>query len=172
MAMCVTSAPQWRKGMVRRLVADDSYGRVPFPRTIELREVDPLPRAEHELAVAHGERHRAPDDDGFHVSWTVSLGVGVSRVAGHGAVERGEHVLLYVWVRVLVHEHRGGRVRDRDRADPFAYLRSHHCSLYPRRDVDGLLPLGGLQAQLLVTHRHLILIAGGEPPATPPSTPA
>src|SRR5438093_9662451 len=161
--------------MVRRLVADDSYGRVPFSRTIELREVDPLPRTEHELAVAHGERHGASDDDGFHVSWAVSLGVGVPRVARHRALERREHVRLHIRVSVLVHEHRGGRVRDRDRADPVTDLRSRHRSLYSRRDVDGLLPLRGLDAELLMSHRHFSFIAGGRlapgAPAPSPATP-
>src|SRR5207253_1990790 len=46
--------------MVRRSVADDSYGRGPFTRSIELDEVETLPRSELDLCVAYREGHSRP----------------------------------------------------------------------------------------------------------------
>src|SRR3989441_7496787 len=167
--------------MVRRLVADDSYGRVALARTVELREVDALPRAEDELAIAHGQRHRAPDEHRFHVRGTIALRMVVARVVRDRAFEGAEHVLLHVRVGVLVHEDARGRVRDRDRTDPVADLRARDRGLHAGRDVDGLLRLRRFDRELLVPDGHLSFIAGGAlsragapppAPATPLLTPA
>src|SRR5207245_5485717 len=153
--------------MVRRLVADDSYGRVALARTVELREVDALPRAEDELAIAHGQRHRAPDEHRFHVRGAVALRMVGARVVPDRAVEGGEHVLLHVRVGVLVHEDARGSVRDRDRTDPVADLRARDRGLHAGRDVHGLLGLRRFHRELLVPDGHFSFIAGAGPPATP-----
>src|SRR5881409_484923 len=57
--------------MVRRSVADDSYGRGPFARSIELGEPETLPRAELDLTVAYWKRHAVADDDRFNVRGTI-----------------------------------------------------------------------------------------------------
>src|SRR5437867_1724137 len=158
--------------MVRRLVADVRYGRVALARTVELREVDALPRAEDELAIAHGQRHRAPDEHRFHVRGAVALRMVVARVVRDRAFEGGEHVLLHVRVGVLVHEDARGRVRDRDRTDPVADLRARDRGLHAGRDVHGLLGLRRFHRELLVPDGHFSFIAGAGPPATPLSTPA
>src|SRR2546428_1179005 len=149
--------------MVRRLVADDSYGRVALARTVELREVDALPRAEDELAIAHGQRHRAPDEHRFHVRGAVALRMVVARVVRDRAFEGGEHVPLHVRVGVLVHEDARGRVRDRDRTDPVADLRARDRGLHAGRDVYGLLGLRRFHRELLVPNGHFSFIAGGGP---------
>src|SRR5437879_4745724 len=59
--------------MVRRSVADDSYGRGPFARSIELREVETLPRAQLDRAVANRERPAVADKDRSDVSAAVAL---------------------------------------------------------------------------------------------------
>src|SRR5436190_2064481 len=53
--------------MVRRSVADDSYGRAPLTWSVELGEVNALPRAEHELAFVYRERHIVTDEHRFDV---------------------------------------------------------------------------------------------------------
>src|SRR5256712_7863701 len=160
--------------MVRRLVADDSYGRVALARTVELREVDALPRAEDELAIAHGQRHRAPDEHRFHVRGTIALRMVVARVVRDRAFEGAEHVLLHVRVGVLVHEDARGRVRDRDRTDPVADLRARDRGLHAGRDVHGLLGLRRFHRELLVPDGHFSFIAGGALPraGAPPPAPA
>src|SRR6266852_1234963 len=125
--------------MVRRSVADDSYGRAPFARTIELGEIHALPRAECDRTVAYGERHAVADEDRFDVSRAVSFGVFVSRIARDHPLERCEEVPLHIGVRVLVHEDRCGRVRDGDDDDALGDLRARDRRLEPRRDIDRLL---------------------------------
>src|SRR3989442_12739304 len=140
--------------MVRRSIADDSYGRASLPRAIELRKVNALPCPERDLAVAHRKRDRVTDKDRLHVRRTVSLGMRVLRITRHGAFQRHEHVFLHVGVGVLVHEHRGGGVRDADCHDPIADLRARDRSLHARRDVDGLFALLRCEADLLVPNAH------------------
>lgn len=53
--------------MVRRSVADDSYGRAALTWSIELREVHALPCAEHELAFVYRKRYIVTNDDRFDV---------------------------------------------------------------------------------------------------------
>src|SRR5712692_10771055 len=53
--------------MVRRSVADHSYGRATIAWSVEFREVNALPRAEHELAVAYRERDVASHEHRFDV---------------------------------------------------------------------------------------------------------
>src|SRR2546428_2587486 len=142
--------------MVRRSFADDSYGRASFPRAIELREVNALPCPKRDLAVPHRKRHRATDEDRFHVRGTISLGVRVLRPARHGALQRREHVSLHVGVGVLVDEHRGGGVRDADCDDPVADLRAGDRGLDARRDVDRLFALLRRDADLLVPNTHAV----------------
>src|SRR5919201_1186845 len=140
--------------MVLTSVADDSYGRAAMSWSIELGEVDALPRAEGDLAVTHRERHRVPDEHRLHVRGTVSFGVLVPRIAGNGAFERGEEIALHVGVGVLVDEHPRGRVRDRHRDDPVGDLRTGDRGLDPRGDVDRLLALVGRHRDPLVTDAH------------------
>src|SRR5882762_101220 len=59
--------------MVRRSVADDSYGRAPFAWTIELGEVHALPRAQSDRTVANREAHAVADKDRFDVSRAVTF---------------------------------------------------------------------------------------------------
>src|SRR5438876_8950602 len=140
--------------MVRRSLADDSYGRASLPRAIELRKVNALPCPKRDLAVAHHKRDRVTDKDRLHVRRTVSFGMRVLRIARHGAFQRHEHVFLHVGVGVLVDEHRGGGVRDADCHDPIADLRARDRSLHARRDVDGLFALLRCEADLLVPNAH------------------
>src|SRR5438105_8408119 len=140
--------------VVRRSVADDSYGRGPFTRSIELDEVEALPRAELDLCVAYRERHAVADKYRFDVRRAVAFGMRVFRVARDHALECGQKVLLHIGVRVLVHEYRGGRVRDGHGDDAVAHLRARHRRLHPRRDVDGLLPHRRRNGDLLVAHGH------------------
>src|SRR5438445_173914 len=140
--------------MVRRSLADDSYGRASLPRAIELRKVNALPCPKRDLAVAHRKRDRVTDKDRLHVRRTVSFGMRVLRIARHGAFQRHEHVFLHVGVGVLVDEHRGGGVRDADCHDPIADLRARDRSLHARRDVDGLFALLRCEADLLVPNAH------------------
>src|SRR2546425_1758349 len=142
--------------MVRRSFADDSYGRASFARSVELRKVNALPCSERHLAVAHRKRHRVTDEDRFHVRGPVPLGVRVPRTARHGALQCGEHVLLDIGVRVLVHEDRRGRVRDADRDDPVADLRARDRGLDPRGDIDRFFALLGLNADLLMPDAHAV----------------
>src|SRR2546428_8742693 len=90
--------------MVRRSVADDSYGRGPFARSIELGEVETLPRAELDLTVANRERHAVPDKDRFDVRGTISFGVRIFRIARDRSLEGSEEVFLHIGVGVLVYE--------------------------------------------------------------------
>src|SRR2546425_262690 len=67
--------------MVRRSLADDSYGRGPFARSIELGEIDSLPCAERDRAVAHRKSHGVANEHRLDVSRSVTFGVRVLRVA-------------------------------------------------------------------------------------------
>src|SRR6267378_6815210 len=80
----------------------------------------------------------------------------VLRTARHGTFQRGEHIFLHVGVGVLVHEHRGGRVRDADRDDPIADLRARDRGLHAGRNVDGLLTRLRCDADFLVTNAHAV----------------
>src|ERR1700730_2162068 len=110
--------------MVRRSVADDSYGRAPFAWTIELREVHTLPRAESDRTIAYRERNAVADDDRLDVRWAIPLGVVVFRIARDHPFERREDIFLHVGVRVLVYEDRRGGVRDGHGHDPVRDLRA------------------------------------------------
>src|SRR6266850_2449371 len=101
--------------MVRRSVADDSYGRVPFAWAIELCEVHALPCAQCDRTVADREGHAVADEDRFDVCGAVSFRVFVLRIARDRSLERCEEVPLHIGIRVLVHEDRRGRVLDGDR---------------------------------------------------------
>src|SRR6267142_472812 len=125
--------------MVRRSVADDSYGRAPFAWAIELREVHALPCAQCDRTVADREGHAVSDEDCFDVCGAVSFRVFVLRIARDRSLERCEEVPLHIGVRVLVHEDRRGRVRDRDRHEPVPDLRAGHRRLHARGDIDRLL---------------------------------
>src|SRR5437867_1280764 len=140
--------------MVRRSVPDDSYGRGAFTRSVELREVQTLPCPERDLPIAYREGHAVADQDCLDVSGAVSFGMRVLRVAGHGPLECGEQIFLHVGVRVLVHEDGRGRMRDRDGDDPVSNLRARHRGLHTRCDIDGLLALGRLDRDLLVSNGH------------------
>ncbi len=59
--------------MVRRSVADDSYGRASLTRSVELREVHALPCAEVERAFVYRKRHTAAHEDAFDVRRGISL---------------------------------------------------------------------------------------------------
>src|SRR5437867_5075518 len=145
--------------MVRRSVADDSYGRGPFARSIELGEVETLPPAELDLTVAYWKRHAVADDDRFDVRGTISFGVRVLRIARDHSLECGEQVFLHIGIGVLVHEDRRGRVRDADGNEPVTYLRARDRRLHARRDVDRLLAFGRLDGDPFVPDGHAVVSA-------------
>src|SRR5436190_24157319 len=92
--------------MVRRSVADDSYGRGPFARSIEFREIDSLPSAERDCAVAHRKSYRVANEHGLDMRGPVTFAVRVLRIARDRSFQCSEDVFLHVGVRVLVHEYR------------------------------------------------------------------
>src|SRR6266511_4300261 len=145
--------------MVRRSVADDSYGRGPFTRSIELGEVETLPRAEFDLTVAYRERHAVADEDRFDVRGTISFGVRVLRIARDHSLECSEQVFLHIGIGVLVHEDRRGRVRDADGDDSVTYFRARDRRLHARRDIDRLLAFGRLDRDLFVPDGHALASA-------------
>ena len=147
--------------MVRRSVADDSYGRGPFARSIELGEVETLPRAEPDLTVAYRKRHAVADEDRFDVRGTISFGVRVLRIARDHSLECGEQVFLHIGIGVLVYEDRRGRVPDADGDKSVTYLRARNRRLHARRDVDGLLALRARHRDLLVPDGHPDLPVAG-----------
>src|SRR6267378_3183024 len=116
--------------MVRRSVPDDSYGRGAFARSIELGEVETLPRAELDRAVAYRERHAIADEDGFDMRGAISFSVCVFRIARDHALERGEQVFLHIGVGILVYEDRGGCVRDAYGDEPVTHLRARDGRLH------------------------------------------
>src|SRR5438105_11768463 len=140
--------------MVRRSLADDSYGRGPFAWSIELCEVKTLPRAERYFSVTDCERHAVADEDCFDVRRAVPFGMRVFRIAGDHSLERREEVLLHIRVGVLVDEDRRGRMCDGHGYEPITYLRACHCGLHTRRDIDRLLALVRLDGDRFVPDRH------------------
>src|SRR5687767_11384822 len=129
--------------MVRRSVADDSYGRASLAWSIELREVHALPRTEHELALVYRKRHIVTYEDRSDVRSGISFRMTVVTFLRNDLRELIQQVALHIRVRVLVHEYRGGRVRDIYHADTFADLRSRDRCAYAGRHVDGRLALLG-----------------------------
>src|SRR5687768_17182346 len=109
--------------MVRRSVADDSYGRASLARSIELREVHALPRAEHELALVYRKRHVVTNEDRFDVRGGISFRMTVVTVLRNDLSELNQQITLHIRVRVLVHEYRRGGVRNIYHTDTFAHLR-------------------------------------------------
>src|SRR5206468_5678270 len=142
--------------MVRRSVADDSYGRGPFARSIELGEVETLPRAELDLTVAYWKRHAVADEDRFDVRGTISFGVRVLRIARDHSLECSEQVFLHIGVGVLVHEDRGGRVGDAHGDKSVTYLRARDRCLHARCDIERLLAFGRLHRDLFVPDGHTL----------------
>src|ERR1700694_5553926 len=140
--------------MVRRSVADDSYGRASFAWAIELGEVHTLPCAQFDRTIAYRERHAVADEDRLDVSGTVPFSVLVFRIARDHSLERSEEVFLHIGVRVLVHEDRRGRVRDRDSHDPVADLRARDSRLHAGGYVDRFLAPLCLDCDGLVPHAH------------------
>src|SRR5437899_10633913 len=122
--------------MVRRSVADDSYGRAPLTRSVELGEVDALPCAEHELAFVYRKRHIVTDEHRFDVRRGISFAMTVVSVLRNELRELRQHVTLHVRVGVLVHEDRRGRVRDIYYAYTFAHFGSRDRRSHARRHVD------------------------------------
>src|SRR5438445_7934421 len=118
--------------------ADDSYGRAPLTRPVELREVDALPCAERDLAFSHRERHGVAHENRLDVRGTVSFGVRVARVLRHSAFECCEEVFADVRVGVLVHEDRRGCVSVAHSYIAVQYLRSGIVLLQEPCDYAGL----------------------------------
>src|SRR2546427_3017886 len=147
--------------MVPPSLADDSYGRAPLARPIELGEVDALPCAERDVAFSHRERHGVAHENRLDVRGTVSFGVRVARVLRHSAFECCEEVFADVRVGVLVHEDRRGRVRDAHRDHAVPHLRSGNGRLHARRDLDGLLAHRARHRDLLVPDGHPDLPVAG-----------
>src|SRR4029077_7500181 len=127
---------------------------MPRAGAVELREVDALPPAEVEAAPRDRDGDVSTDEHGLDVRGAVALGVPVVPGIGHEPRERDQEIALHIWVGVLVHEHGGGRVRDRDDADPLADVRLLHLLGDPLRDVDGLGWLRGLDAQAELLGGH------------------
>ena len=144
--------------MVRRSVADDSYGRAPLTWSVELGEVNALPRAEHELAFVYRERHIVTDEHRFDVRRGISFGMTIISVLRNELRELMQQVTLHVRVRVLIHEDRRGGVRDIYDAYTFAHLRSGDRGAYAGCHVDGRLALVGPDGELLVVDAHRTII--------------
>src|SRR6266849_4433748 len=146
--------------MVRRSVADHSYGRATIAWSVEFREVNALPRAEHELAVAYRERDVASHEHRFDVRGRISLGVAELLVPWNDLVEEIEQIALHLGVGVLVDEHAGGRVGDGDGADAVSDLRTGDRGAHASRDVDRRLARLRLDPEVLVVdHGPTILRA-------------
>src|SRR6267378_4614589 len=112
--------------MVRRSVADDSYGRASLTWPIELGEINALPRSEIQFAALYRQRHIVTDERGFDVRCGITFRMTVIAVLRHKRSEVMQQIALHIRVGVLVHEHRGGRVRDIYYAYTFAHLRPGH----------------------------------------------
>src|SRR5688500_15362031 len=125
--------------MVRRSVADDSYGRAPRARSIELSEVHTLPCAQHELALVYRKRHVVTYEDRFDVRSGISFRMTVVTVLRNDLRELVQQITLHIRVRILVHEYRRGGVRDIYHAYTFADLRPRDRCAYARRHIDGRL---------------------------------
>ena len=109
--------------MVRRSVADDSYGRAPLARSVELREVHALPGAEHELTFVHRKRHVVTDEDRFDVRGGISFRMTVVTVLRNDLRELKQQITLHIRVGVLIHEYRCGCMRNVYHTYTFADLR-------------------------------------------------
>src|SRR6266516_3125554 len=140
--------------MVRRSVADDSYGRGALSWSIELSEVNALPCAEHELAFMYRKRHIVTDEHRFDVRRGISFGMTVVAVLRNELCELVQQITLHVRVGILVHEDRRGGVRDVYHAYTFAHFRSCDRRSHARRHVDGRLALVGAERDLLVVDAH------------------
>ncbi len=140
--------------MVRRSVADDSYGRASLTRSVELREVHALPSAELQLAFVYRKRHIATDEDAFDVRGGISLGVTVVAVLRNELRELMQQITLHIGIGILVDEHASGGVRDVYHAYTLANLRPCDRRAYARCDIDGHLALVGAHRQLLVMDAH------------------
>ena len=144
--------------MVRRSVADDSYGRASLTWPIELGEVNALPRTEIEFAFMHRKRYVVTDERRLYVRCGITFRMTVIAVLRHELREVMEQIALHVGVGILVHEHRGGGVRDIYHAYAFAHIRLGDRRTYARRYIDGHLPLVGAHRELLVMHAHEAII--------------
>src|SRR5687767_4097128 len=140
--------------MVRRSVADDSYGRAPLARSIELREVHALPRAEHELALMYRKRHVVTNKDRFDVRSGISFRMTVVTVLGNDLRELKQQIALHIRVGVLVHKYRRRGVRNIYHAYTFADLRARDRGAHARGHIHGRLALLGAERQLLVVDAH------------------
>src|SRR5213592_3805342 len=110
--------------MVRRSVADDSYGRGALTWSIELSEVNALPRAEHELACMYRKRHIVTDEYGFDVRRGISFGMTVVAVVGNELRKLVQQITLHVRVGILIDEYRRRGMRHVYHAYTFAHFRS------------------------------------------------
>ncbi len=144
--------------MVRRSVADDSYGRASLTWSIEFREVHTLPRAEDELAVVYRKRHIVTHKDRFDVRRRVSLRMAVIAVFRNDLRKVMKQITLHIRVSVLIDEDRGRRVRDIYDAYTFAHLRPRDRCAYAGCHVDGHLALLGADRQLFVVGTHARVI--------------
>src|SRR6476469_482389 len=109
--------------MVRRSVADDSYGGAPFAWPIELGEVHALPCAQCDRTISYRESHAVTAERSFDVRRAISFGGVVFRAARDHPLERREEVALHIGVRVRVHEVRSGGMPDDHGDDPVRDLR-------------------------------------------------
>src|SRR4029079_13155571 len=127
--------------MVRRSVADDSYGGAPFAWPIELGEIHALPCAQCDSTISYREGHAVTDEHSFDVGRAISFGMFVLRIARDHAFECVQDVPLHIGVRVLVHEHRRRGMGDGHGHDPIRDLRACDRGLEPWGDIDRFLTL-------------------------------
>src|SRR3981081_782370 len=125
--------------MVRRSVADDSYGRASLTWPIELGEVNALPRSQIQLAVLYRKRHIVTDEHRFDVCRGITFRMTVIAVLRHEFRKLMQQIALHIGVGVLVHEHGGRRVGDVYHADTLAHSRSRDRGSYARPHIDGRL---------------------------------
>ena len=102
-----------------------------FARPVVVREVNALPRSEHELTIAHRERDIVPREHGFDVRVGIPFCVTELLIAGHELSEMRDEISLHIGVGVLVHEHSRGRMKHRDDADALGHLRSCDRGTHP-----------------------------------------
>src|SRR3954462_9529972 len=121
--------------ILRRAVADDSNGRVTLSRSVEISEINSLPRTEHELASAHRKRHVVPRQYRFDVRVGVSLGVMELGITRDQLCEMCDEVVLHIGVGVLIHEDARCRVQCRYHADPVGHPRACDRRTHARGDV-------------------------------------
>ena len=116
--------------MVRRSVADDSYGRAPLAWSIELREEHALPLAKNELALVYLKRHVVTYEHGIDVRSGISFRMTVVAVLRNDLRELMQQIALHIVVRVLVHKYSRGRMRDVYHAYTLAHLGAGDRSTY------------------------------------------